>query len=1277
MERTWRLEFDKNDGNCDRFLPPESIIEIRSKINDFPSTNPKILKRFFGKSEKLATRDKKENIEFEGDNNEELIIEGFLITVSRLIISTINDLSSELVSVNEALDHERDRRESCVFQIDRLQAMLRVSNGNGQEYRSRVEELKHFVRRMNEETRLLKSRSHEIMNRDGCFILSENNLNGLKSLMKELRAKLRNDQAALASGGNRWCSVYIEKISELETCVENLVSQVKETGSTFNLETATFESSDNFEFLREMSEIKELAKHVACELQSLAVLPITNGSRIGSEGSISYFRKIGSLENLVTNSMNIIDELNIESRVGQIEGSQTMKSKDYRCNENFTTLQILGKKLILGVKQLERLVAAGDGAYSFEKIRRLEATLDRLKKKLSKSEEDKISLGLQLTGAKIAYDEKFEELEIIRKKHEKMLNKMKIRGKLFDDEEHLVRIIRELEQSKLNATVLGNEVNRLKSELENSRSEKGQLAGEIEKIQSDLVAKTEEIAKIVKDKKNKERISTKETMETKSKLSAAEKAMQSLKKEIADLQSEKLARENETTIELKNLKSQLKSTRENLELRNRKISDLETNCNEIKIEKDKIEQELSCSKKQNEAAVVRLNLEKTTHSKILKDFEKLRADYQSLSVDREQERKTVDISEREKSLLKTKIDNYHREKVSMEKEAACLRLKLEKLKQSLDEEQTKNREYDKELLKSSKKQKDQEIRLNSLIKENDSLKDDLDKVRSDKLNIIGTLNEMKYNYETTQNLLNSKITETKKLKEKLELNLIDLETLRKSEHSAKSEVEKFLETSTRLQETIDVANSEREILEKRLKNAQNDCEALENKLRILNTEKEALVRDSSRSSQRIDELTEKVTVLCNKIEENARERSQFIGDHENTVEGLKKKLDELETERANLAKEVTRGVSDENSALERDYEKIAFENENVRSRGKKSEISRLAKENEALKLQLSKLTIFISEADREVAKNEMERMCSELVRIRAENSSLKKLRNRKRIVDEKSSKDSRELEDEIIAWKSANESLKNDLEIAENRININEMKLKEIETERNMLKGSIEGLKERYKLSIKETEEARLRNKNLDQEIEELKKYCETLSLEDSALKQEMHNLHQDSIRLNDENSQIQRSLIETQGELIALKDELAKLRSENISLCVQLESKIASASCVEEENSSLRLELEEIRLERISVIEEMKELRGEQEKLVTLKLTLEGKLIDAHKEIAKYVLATEKLNELEKKLKNVLKSYVITKKMLKSANEEIDHLRHFANVSFRNSPYGEKIEAI
>lgn len=948
-------------------------------------------------------------------------------------------------------------------------------------------------------------------------------------------------------------------------------------------------------------------------------------------------------------------------------------------------LEGLAKRLKSGVKGLAISVASGDSANLIRRIRGSERSARRLRNELAARDETIGLLSLELTGARIAYDEKLEELARLRKEHDRATRRMRKRGIDLENEDRKTEDLRrELEESRSRSAErrsLRDEVDQLKPEVANLRAERIELVEELTRLRAAVEDRDDRLAGISKQKEAVERKLAEEEIETRKKIAASVEEIESLKRESSELKNDLRTASKRPEVDeasticricCAELEAAIKESDRLKTMLDRTTNDQASTRNELAILTEEfkkltaanttIDLELSRTKIQNEALIVRLNSEKLTTSETLQNYDKLMIDFrllnsdiESLTIERSSIRNDLEAAVRERDAAMAEVEEIRRENSSLRERSLTLKIQLDRSALDLEVSNSKNEEINARLRNLIDESLERSSRLECLTRENEDLKDELDRARSAKLDIAGALNDCRLKYEQSIELLDAKVAQVEDLQQRLTVALRSSDESAGREASARLESVRLLEENASLKKSIDFSNADKKRLEESLENLDNEYRAVKDRLVVLETDNKRLDEDSRKLKLRTGEPTdlEELTIAKKK---GASESLDPVAERGTADRPVELRLDEFDTPRETLKVELSR-LRDENATLRSERERITGENERLRLRGggKKSDPKRPRIVDPA-----------IEGIEPELGKSEREKLCAEIVSLRTENCKMRTVLNRLRIASKK-------LEEQRDLLKIANDLLRGDLEDSKNEIMHGDETSREYRARVDDLMMKLEELKERSKMAARDAEATRLLNERLRQESADLKKCLESTKLEDQALRQEIGILRSALERVSDDNARRRVDFAGTEEELAALKRELSRVRGENDSLRNELEAERSDCRRLESERAVLERELEELKRSRTLADEEGDELRGEYEKLRALKVELEEKLTGALREIGKYSVATAKLNGLENKLKGVLGDYVATKKLLRSANDEVDRLRRLAESTTRSLEYREK----
>ncbi|CAB1312782.1 unnamed protein product, partial [Coregonus sp. 'balchen'] len=371
---------------------------------------------------------------------------------------------------------------------------------------------------------------------------------------------------------------------------------------------------------------------------------------------------------------------------------------------------------------------------------------------------------------------------------------------------------------------------------------------------------------------------------------------------------------------------------------------------------------------------------------------------------------------------------------------------------------------------------------------------------------------------------------------------------------------------------------------------------------------ETLRENSDRQVKGLEQENEHLTQTVSSL----RQRSQV---------GAEARVKDVEKENRVLHESI-RETSSKLNKLEFEHKQLRKDLEVYKEKGERAEeleveAQRLERENEALQKRVASLGI----------------ACDKVVSLEKENSELEaEGRRLKKLVDglrstsfqlEALEKENSQLDEENLQLRRAAEVLRS----AGNKAAQLELENRELESERSQLKRSLELLK----ASSKKTERLEVSNQGLDTENQRLQKALENSSRKMQQLEGELQDVEQ-------ENQSLQRSL----EELKISSKRLEQLEQENKTLEQESSQLEKDKKQLEKDNKRLRQQAE------------IRDSKMDEDNLRISHLEKENRSLG--KEMTSFKDSCNRLKDLEKANKELVKQATIDKKTLVTLREKLTH---------------------
>ncbi|XP_033317489.1 uncharacterized protein PFB0145c-like [Bombus bifarius] len=1118
-------------------------------------------------------------------------MEIIFIDIVNKVAETIANLSEELVNVNDRLHKSQTKNDNLYVEINKLKAVIRYRNGNLTDYRKRIVELDNLTKRL--KTELNRFKVNDGNNSWNIDSNSQNNLNNIERLAKDLRNKLKNNHEALLAGGDPDCLKYIQKIIELSVNLKQLHIGFAKFSDQLNPLSLGKVMKSN-EYLKQLATLDSTLKEIDVEIDKLKNNHINNHYRIGGSDGLEYLIKIKELETIIEKTRSTMNRLNHRA-----EGNSN-KSKDLEELENFVG------RVCHEIKQLEVIVVSSDRLSTFKRIDQLEGLIVRLKSELNEKDAHINVLDQELFGTKNLLEQKRKELEHTQKEIAMIIedNKIsKLRMKMM--EEKALELQRDQEDSRKELVQLQKmerEASLTRKKLQNLQSDKERLLKEMGKIRDAVQKKSEEARSVLIERNTMEKALNAKITDLTRNLQITLKENKKLKEnENAKRSEEAMERMN---AELQQLKVDLAISNENFDNANREIADLKVKLHHFSDAKTRLETNIFHLESKKEVLVYQLGAEKATADERLKDFTNLKSDYNELDIKRanlEKEKeqlnanltnikiekelleKSVNHVRTKCTMLEDKIDKYKYERDSLLEEIRNFRRSNEHLSNKLEVTQTEsNRTGDKikQLEFENSKLHDD---LNELTLKKISFEDRVQTLLLEKNQLATRINELDKNDVTLNNLLN----QVKTVNE--QQSVVELNKL-------KADYSKMRSENMTLQTTLDEVRQNNETLRKateelnlRLNEIHSECKILENQLQILEVMNATLKKEKQLLEQ------EYTTSLRSKI--SNMEKEETVAYSESIFSQQNEQIVERATRKAVNSKSGKR-LNDKIKLMEvkEELKKVIVENESLRF-----EVLNLRSQNFEVKMQLA------------CTKDELRKQKTELVENETNGIVFKPISNKLEIVN--------------LYYKEINSYLSHDINNTSAVTRISQPGICPYDRSTTEQAGT---------------------------QIEKLMEIANKLKVQNIALKMEINSLRCSLVVNFTKDEKRKEELRIATEEIQALKTELTTLRDEKESLRVRLDTANSKLDRLESEKTALKNELCALRKINSGLKHKTSELHCAYQKLKEKSVEFESCIMRAINKIKRYTMSADNLNN-PSDLKDLLKKYISSEEILYSIEQRIN----------------------
>ncbi|XP_029879305.1 girdin isoform X17 [Aquila chrysaetos chrysaetos] len=939
------------------------------------------------------------------------------------------------------------------------------------------------------------------------------------------------------------------------------------------------------------------------------------------------------------------------------------KSLGHEVNEltssRLLKLEMENQSLLKTVEELQSAVGSAEGSTS--RILKTEKENQRLSKKLEELEneisQEKQSLQNSQNLSKDLMKEKAQlekTLEALRENSERQI-------KLLEQEnEHLNQTVASLRQrSQISAEarmkeiekenkILHESIKETSSKLNKIEFEKRQVRKELEHYKEKGERAEELENELHHLEKENELLQKKITN-----LKITCEKIEALEQENSDLEMEN-RKLKKTLDSLKNLTFQLESLEkensqldeENLELRRTieslkctsiKVAQLQLENKELESEKEQLKKSLELMKasfkktERLEVSYQGLDTENQRLQKALENSNKKIQQLESELQDLESENQTLQKNleelkisskrleqlEKENKLLEQETSQLEKDKKQLEKENKRLRQQAEIKDSTLEENNVKISNLEKEnksLFKEIVVYKESCVRLKELEKENKEL---VKRATIDKKTLV-TLREDLVNEKLKTQQMNNDL---EKLAHELEKIGLNKERLLHDEQSSDDSRYKLLESKleSTLQKSLEIKEEKIAALEARLEESTNLNQQLRQELKTVKKNYEALKqrqeeeRMVQNSPPRSGEENQSVNKWEKENQETTREllkvKDRLIEVERNNAtlqaekQALKTQLKQLETQNSNLQAQIlalqrqTVSLQEQNTTLQTQNAKLQVENSTLNSQSTSLmnqnaqlliQQSALENENESVLKEREDLKSLYDSLlkDHEKLEHLHERQASEYESLIAKHGSLKSAHKNL----EAEHKDLEDRYNQLLKQKVQLEELEKVLKIEQEKMLQQNEKHETVAAEYKKLRDENERLTHTYSQLLRENEVLQTDHKNLKTLLNNSKLEQTRLEAEFSKLKEQYQQLDITSTKLNN------------QCELLSqLK---GNLEEENRHLLDQIQTLMLQNRTLLEQNMESK---DLFHVEQRQYIDKLNELRRQKEKL-------EEKIMDQYK---------------------------------------------------------------
>ncbi|XP_068089062.1 centromere protein F [Hyperolius riggenbachi] len=782
-----------------------------------------------------------------------------------------------------------------------------------------------------------------IEERDSLTLLRESENLQIQELQKEVQLIQEEREAHLKSlnESKESLKAALAEKDQLTCDLETLLEAKQELEQRYNLlnERET-ELESNHEHAKELTKLLESDIHTLKE--EIQAAKLTTTQLIEERDSLTLLRESENLQ---------IQDLQKEVQLIQEEREVHLKS----LNESKEGLKAALAEKDQLTCDLETLLEAKqelEQRYNLLKEREteLESNHEHAKELTKLLESDIHTLKEEIQAAKLTTTQLIEErdsLTLLRESDNLQIQDLQKEVQLIQEENQL--LVREREELQTQLSAANGEKNEISRSLERCRVEKHEVATSLNSAQEEVALMRAGIEKLkvkIESDENKKRQTIEKLKESERKFDNLNDKIESLERELAMAEEnfENAILQTETaTEEAETLKSEKEALEEELNRLRRELVDLENELQNSRVKISELETSIltltnTLETKESEHAHFRDSSEK--------ELEMLQTQLNDLREQKALYDQTLEMVKDEHTNFTTKMEE-ERAQLLQQLEAAQVtsrdfKASTENLSLELEECRLQLAEKAQQMVVLETRAKEAEEKENAYSTELSLLKQESEKLKKDKENLLESLDDMiervegfSSDIETYEIEKDELTTSLKSAEEEVTLLHARIEALKreaelqeKNRNETTEELKESKRECDRLNDKIESLQRELAMLEKNLETAILDTETSKEEAERLKSEKEYLQEELSRLRENLPDLEKEL--------QNSQAR---IEELETTIHNLTLTLETKETEQAKLKDTHQKELEIIQTQLNQLLEQKAFTDQSCETVGDEHDIS--------------------------------------------------------------------------------------------------------------------------------------------------------------------------------------------------------------------------------------------------------------------------------------------------------------------------------------------------